>query len=185
MADITDIRLGLPSGEAAARAERIAKDLLRLDYALSAQDKPAWLPEDLRGMTLSRAYSLYGERASAYDPTIEHPHCALSRIHHEGAALFIDRCGDLVRGFLMTSGKAFFPQLCVTLSQALPQTPFTAFCRYEMTVTGGVTLSVLNFDGKIFRAKEMYVEWPKEEDDWSDADVSDYAVGPDGALSLI
>lgn len=181
MADITDIQISFAAEEQAAEAERIAKGMIRLDCAADAPNPPEWAGEVKACASLSEAYDRFQTQAEAYDPLPDFPYCCMQRVHHSGSELFIDRCGDMVRAFLLTDRRAFLPQLCATLARRFPGAHFTAFCRYEMTVSDVVTETVLHCDGTRFQVREQCII-----EDEPDAESHEtYALAPDGTLKRV
>lgn len=181
MADISDIQISFASEEQAEEAERIAKGMIRLDCAADAPNPPDWAKEAKACASLSEAYDRFRTQADAYDPLADFPYCCVQRVHHKDTELFIDRCGDLVRAFLLTGRRAFFPQLCATLARRFPTAHFSAFCRYEMTVSAVVTETVLHYDGARFHAREQCII----EDEPDVESHETYALAPDGTLQRI
>ena len=182
MADITDIKIEFERGEQAVAAADIAKAMIRLFYATRGKDRPAWADEAARLGTFVRAYVVLGDRIASYDPTAAHPYCAVNRVRREGSTLFIDRCGDVVRGFLLTDGNGLFPQLCAACALLFPGSPFYASCRYEMTVSAAVNLTEIRYDGKLFHTGERYADDECEDGEWVSEAFGTYAVDPDGTL---
>ncbi|MBQ1632428.1 MAG: hypothetical protein II049_06360 [Clostridia bacterium] len=182
MADITDIRFTFQTEEQAAYAFRTAKTMIKLSYAINEQPRSAWTEDAARIRTLSEVCDLFGEQAADYEPAETHPYCAVKRVRQEGRELFIDRCGDVVRGFLLTDGNALFPQLCAACALHDPGSSFDAVCRYEMTVSGYVYLTEAHYDGKLFRIVERYADDACEEGEWTGETAGTYAVEPDGTM---
>lgn len=185
MADITDIRIGFEREEHAAAAAEIARTMIKIRYAIDEKTRPAWADEAARCKTLTQAYLACGDRTASYDPAENCPYCAIRRVRQEGRELFIDRCGDLVRGFQMTDKGAFFPQFCAACALCDPGSPFSAECRYEMTVSGYVYLTVIRYDGRLFRTEEKYADDECDEGEWTCDVPGTYAVEPDGMLKEI
>ena len=181
MADITDIRFVFSTEEQAAAAERIAKDMIRIDYAVREKEPPAWAADAKACETLAAAAFAFAGHAAAYDPTVNCPYCAILRVHREGKELFLDRCGDMVRGFIFVGKNEFFPQLCAAVALRFPGLPFTADCRYEMTVSDVITYDNVTYDGKRFVDETMYEEEGEPKGPWRDV----YVLEPNGLLQRI
>ena len=185
MADITDIRITFQKEEQAAAAEEIARTMIKISYAIDEKDRPVWADEAARAETLTQAYLAFGEQTASYDPTVNCPYCSVQRVRQEGKELFIDRCGDLVRGFLITDKNGLFPQLCAACALRDPDSPFDAACQYEMTVSGYVYLTELHWDGRLFHARERYADDECEEGEWTDDSTGTYSLEPNGALKML
>ena len=181
MADITDIRFVFSTEEQAVAAERIAKDMIRIDYAIREKEPPAWAADAKASETLAEAAFAFAGHAAAYDPTVNCPYCAILRVHREGTALMIDRCGDMVRGFSMDSKRCLFPQLCAAIALRFPGLPFTADCRYEMTVSDVITYDNVTYDGERFVDETRYEEEDEPKGPWRDV----YVLEPNGLLQRI
>ena len=182
MADITNIRFTFQREEQAAAAAEIARTMIKISCAIDEKDHPAWADEAARAETLTQAYLALGGQTASYDPTVNYPYCSIQRVRQEGRELFIDRCGDLVRGFLITSKRGLFPQLCAACALHDPDSLFDAVCQYEMTVSGYVCLTEMHFDGRQFRAAERYADDACDEGEWAGESTGTYAVDPDGTL---
>ena len=182
MADITDIRISFANEEQTAAAAEIAKGMIKLFYATREKDRPAWADEAARFPTYTQAYAALGEQLAAYDPTEACPYCAVKRVRQEGKALFIDSCGDVVRGFLLTDGNGLFPQLCAACALRDPGSPFEGECRYEMTVSASVNQTEIRYDGKLLCTRELYADDECEDGEWKFDSRGTYAVDPDGTL---
>ena len=182
MADITDIRITFEREEQASAAAEIAKGMIKLFYAAREKNRPAWAEEAARIRTYAQAYAVLGGRMGAYDPTETCSYCAIKRVRQEGRELFIDRCGDVVRGFLLTDGNGLFPQLCAASALLFPGSPFEGECRYEMTVSASVNLTEIRYDGKLLRTRELYADDECEDGEWKFDTRGTYAVEPDGTL---
>lgn len=182
MADITNIRITFQKEAQAAAAAEIARTMIKISYAIDEKDRPVWADKAARCETLTQAYLVFDEQTASYDPTVNCPYCAVQRVRQEGRELFIDRCGDVVRGFLLTDGNALFPQLCAACALHDPGSSFDAVCRYEMTVSGYVYLTEAHYDGKLFRIVERYADDACEEGEWTGETAGTYAVEPDGTM---
>lgn len=185
MADITNIRIAFQKEEQAAAAAEIARTMIKISYAIDEKDRPVWADEAARAETLTQAYLAFGEQTASYDPTVNCPYCSVQRVRQEGKELFIDRCGDMVRGFLITDKNGLFPQLCAACALRDPNSPFYAACQYEMTVSGYVYLTELHWDGRLFHAREWYADDECEEGEWTDDSTGTYTVRPNGALKML
>ena len=181
MADITDIRFALSTEEQAAAAEEIAKMLIKISYAKDEKEPPAWAADAGRCASLAEAYFRYGDRTESYDPTMNCSYCAILRVHREGKMLLIDRCGDIVRGFIFSGKNEFFPQLCAAIALRFPGLPFTADCRYEMTVSDVITYDNVTYDGERFVDETRYEEEDEPKGPWRDV----YVLEPNGLLQRI
>ena len=182
MADITDIRIEFEREEQALEAAEIAKGMIKLFYAIREKDRPAWADEAARIKTYTQAYAELRDRMTAYDPTETCSYCAVKRVRQEGKTLFIHRCGDVVRGFLLTDGNALFPQLCAACALRDPGSPFEGECRYEMTVSAAVNQTEIRYDGKLLCTREMYADEECEDGEWKFDSRGTYAVESDGTL---
>ena len=182
MADITDIRIEFEREEQATEAAEIAKGMIKLFYATREKDKPAWAEEAVRIQMYTQAYAVLRDRMTAYDPTESCPYCAIKRVRQEGKVLFIDSCGDVVRGFLLTDGNGLFPQLCAACALLFPGSSFEGVCRYEMTVSASVNQTEIRYDGKLLHTRELYADEDCEDGEWKFDIRGTYAVEPDGTL---
>lgn len=181
MADITDIQIAFATEEQAVAAEEIARTMIKLVYALDEKVPPAWAADVKRCETLTDAYLRYGAATEDYDPVRNCAYCAILRVHREGKELFVDRCGDLVRGFQLQDRFAFFPQLCAACALQFPDLSFEAHCRYEMTVSSLEEFHDVRYDGAVFRTEYRYTL----EDDEGAPDRETFALAPNGLLQKV
>ncbi len=178
MADITDIRISFATEQQAIAAEKIAKTMIKLIYARDEKEPPAWASDVKHCETLYEAYTRCGELTASYDPVKNCAYCAILRVHSDGKELFVDRCGDIVRGFQLQDKFAFFPQLCAACALQFPALSFAAHCSYEMTVSALEEFTDIRFDGGLFCTEYRCILEDEEGAPYLEA----FSLAPNGLL---